>query len=407
MSKENLLLCLATLDLSGGSTLRPFIPLIAEHLGASTLEIGFIASFYACIQIAFAPIIGTFSDNIGRKTLLALSFLLSSFTPLLVLLIHTFGYSYHFLFISIIPMAIFRHSQACIKSIIIDRSKATNDGKNPDKTLNIMAQWSCACYIGTTLGPLLVSLIAKESITIVCILSMALFVSAFILTLVGVNDDKNTTFKVKSKQISLNIFRIKYPNKQIQNLIFYHFVAYFALHLYRAGFVLILKHRFELDMNHLAKVLSYKGMIGFGMQLYLSQCKQMTYDAHDLLWKSTLCLSIAMISYGFVHEIHYVYVILIFQECGQSMFRTSFQTVFAHNISKLNSNATQTYIGVLDSLSSFNRSVAPIVFGIVPEQFRYSVVPIVAGMLDLFLFVAQTPKHLKKRIMLSRCVIDM
>eukprot|EP01083_Nonionella_stella_P154220 496621_1 len=80
MSKENLLLCLATLDLSGGSTLRPFIPLIAEHLGASTLEIGFIASFYACIQIAFAPIIGTFSDNIGRKTLLALSFLLSSFT---------------------------------------------------------------------------------------------------------------------------------------------------------------------------------------------------------------------------------------------------------------------------------------------------------------------------------------
>eukprot|EP00483_Globobulimina_turgida_P009856 UN09875 len=153
-------------------------------------------------------------------------------------------------------------------------------------------------------------------------------------------------------------------------------------------------------MSSLAKVLSYKGMIGFGMQLYLSQYnKNKTTrnrnDEYDLLWKSTLCLAVSMISYGFIYEMYYLYVMLIFQECGESMFRTSFQTVFACNISKLSSNSTQTYIGLVDSLSSFNRSVTPIIFGLIPQQFRYFITPILAGCLDLFLFITQRPKHYK------------
>eukprot|EP01084_Bolivina_argentea_P313586 543051_1 len=201
-------------------------------MGASTLEIGFISSIYAIVQIISGPIIGTLSDNIGRKQLLQFSFLASSLTPLIIIIINLFQFNYYLLFISIIPMAIFRHSQACIKSILIDQSIKKN---NENGTLNAMAKWSSSCYIGTTLGPLIISLLTdNESVNIICTTSLCLFVIAFIVTTIFIHD-KNKNFKLKRKQLSLNIFNITFPNKQIKNLIFYHFIAYFALNLYRAG----------------------------------------------------------------------------------------------------------------------------------------------------------------------------
>ena len=146
------LLCLSALDISGGSTLRPFLPIIAEHMGASALEIGFILSTYGFFQIMCGPLLGRLSDTIGRKLILQSSFFFSALTPLLILAIRTLHWHYGYLFVCIIPMAAFRSAQACIKSIIIDDKR-----RAAPRTLTLMAQWSCSCYVGATDGPLLVS----------------------------------------------------------------------------------------------------------------------------------------------------------------------------------------------------------------------------------------------------------
>ena len=399
------LLSLAALDLSGGATLRPFLPIIAENMGASSLEIGFLFSFYSIFQIIFGPIIGNLSDNyMGRKKLLQFSFFCSSLTPFIIMMVNTYKYNYYVLYLSIIPMAVFRHSQSCIKSIIIDQSKIKiikkEDDENKNNAFTGIAKWSMSCYLGSTFGPLLISMItdndkSTDSINMVCISSVSFFIIAFGITSIFINDDNNKkSLNIKSKKFSFNIFGIKFANKEIRNLILYHCFAYFALNLYRAGFILILKNRFEFEMSSIAKIISFKGIIGFIMQFYLSfNNKNDDKKCNLLLLIATLSLSISMILYGLIPNTMYylIYIILIFEECGQSLFRTSYQTVFANAI-KLHGN-TQTYVSLIDSLSSINRSVTPIIFASIPEQFKYFMTPILCGLLYLILFLAKITIH--------------
>ena len=400
MASQLSLLFLAGLDISGGSTLRPFLGIIAEQLGASPLEIGFFLSLYGVFQIIFGPIIGNASDKMGRKTLLQLSFLFSAMTPFLILIINTLQLHHYCLCLAIIPMAVFRHAQACVKSIMIDQSQ--HEHKKQNETFGLMAKWSCSCYIGSTLGPLLVSLFSnnKSSINTVCMVSICFFlISLFIATMFiteSHSPDQQSKVQIKSSPFSMDISIFKFPNKQIKQLILYHFVAYFALHLYRSSFVLILNHRFHLEMHSVAKILTFEGVIGFLIQLYLTQHHRLKNKhnlmEYNMLIRSTLCLGLSMASYGLIGEnVHYLFIILVFERIGESTFRTSFQTVFANKVAKLHSNSTQTYIGLIDSLSNFNRSVTPIIFGVIPDPTRYYLTPIIAGCLDLFLYFTQRP----------------
>ena len=135
MSESFYILCLSMLDMCGSSTILPFLPIIADDLGASTLKIGFIQFIYASLQTLFGPLIGNFSDNFGKKLTLKLGFIASIVTQILLLLSLKFKYKYYVLYICIIPMAIFRHSQACLKSFIAHKSQSNNI-KTQTKAIN-------------------------------------------------------------------------------------------------------------------------------------------------------------------------------------------------------------------------------------------------------------------------------
>ena len=109
---EYIILILAGLDLCGASTLTPFLPVIAETMGASTLEISFLLSLYAVCQVIFGPIIGSFSDGFGRVFSLQISFLGSALTGVFIAILFYFENQTHYwLYIAIIPMAVLRHAQ--------------------------------------------------------------------------------------------------------------------------------------------------------------------------------------------------------------------------------------------------------------------------------------------------------
>src|SRR5688572_29106188 len=61
------------IDLVGFGIIIPILPLYAERHGASTFEIGLLLASYSLAQFVFAPILGTLSDRVGRKPVLAVS----------------------------------------------------------------------------------------------------------------------------------------------------------------------------------------------------------------------------------------------------------------------------------------------------------------------------------------------
>ncbi len=61
------------IDFIGFTVLIPVLPLYAERLGATPVQIGLILTFYALAQLLFLPMWGWVSDRIGRRPVLLVS----------------------------------------------------------------------------------------------------------------------------------------------------------------------------------------------------------------------------------------------------------------------------------------------------------------------------------------------
>lgn len=76
------------IDLIGFGIVIPVLPLYAQRFGASPLVIGVLLGIYSLMQMLFSPILGRWSDRIGRRPVLLISILGSSAGFLLMGLAH-------------------------------------------------------------------------------------------------------------------------------------------------------------------------------------------------------------------------------------------------------------------------------------------------------------------------------
>ena len=63
------------IDFVGFSVLIPVLPLLADRLGASALQVGWIVALYGLAQLLFLPVWGWVSDRIGRRPVILISLL--------------------------------------------------------------------------------------------------------------------------------------------------------------------------------------------------------------------------------------------------------------------------------------------------------------------------------------------
>ena len=61
------------IDFVGFSVLIPVLPLYADRLGATPVQVGLILALYALAQLLFLPVWGWVSDRVGRRPVLLVS----------------------------------------------------------------------------------------------------------------------------------------------------------------------------------------------------------------------------------------------------------------------------------------------------------------------------------------------
>src|SRR5271154_6125619 len=61
------------IDVLGLTIILPLLPFYSEHMGASAITVGAIISVYSLCQFVAGPVLGSWSDRIGRKPILILS----------------------------------------------------------------------------------------------------------------------------------------------------------------------------------------------------------------------------------------------------------------------------------------------------------------------------------------------
>jgi MFS family permease len=79
---------IVAVDVLGLTIMIPLLPFYAERMGASPAQVGWLIGVYAACQLVSGPILGRWSDTLGRKPLLIASqigtcagFLVTAFAP--------------------------------------------------------------------------------------------------------------------------------------------------------------------------------------------------------------------------------------------------------------------------------------------------------------------------------------
>ena len=67
------------IDLMGFGIVLPLLPFYAAIFDASPMTIGLLYSVYSLAQLVFSPIWGSWSDHIGRRPIMLMSTLGSTF----------------------------------------------------------------------------------------------------------------------------------------------------------------------------------------------------------------------------------------------------------------------------------------------------------------------------------------
>ena len=61
------------IDLLGFGLVIPILPTYAKELGASNIQVGFLAGIFSAMNFFFTPFMGSYSDRIGRRPIILLS----------------------------------------------------------------------------------------------------------------------------------------------------------------------------------------------------------------------------------------------------------------------------------------------------------------------------------------------
>lgn len=137
------------IDFIGFSVLIPVLPLFAERLGATPVQIGLMLAVYALAQLVFLPVWGWISDRIGRRP---------------VLLVSLFGTAASFVLLALaedIPTVYLARALAGFFAASVGTAQAVvTDVTPPSERAKGMGLIGAALGAGMILGPMLGGVLA-------------------------------------------------------------------------------------------------------------------------------------------------------------------------------------------------------------------------------------------------------
>jgi len=161
MKRSPLLLIWFTvfIDLVGFGIIIPILPLYAENHGASPTAVGALLASYSVMQFVFAPILGSLSDRVGRKPVLAVSLYGTAVASIVLGLASAAPYALGLIFAARIVDGITGANIATAQAYVADVTTEENRAKG-------MGLIGMAFGLGFVLGPAIGGVLALIDISL-------------------------------------------------------------------------------------------------------------------------------------------------------------------------------------------------------------------------------------------------
>jgi multidrug resistance protein len=173
-SRSVLLVVFATIliDFVGFSVLIPILPLFAERLGATPVQVALLLALYALAQLLFSPVWGWVSDRIGRRPVI----LVSLFGTMLSFLGLTLADSIPALYAARVIAGFFAATIGTAQAVVTDVTRPEDRARG---MAAIGAAFGAGMIVGPMLGGLLSAAGAKVPFFAVALLAAGNFGLAF------------------------------------------------------------------------------------------------------------------------------------------------------------------------------------------------------------------------------------
>jgi MFS transporter, DHA1 family, tetracycline resistance protein len=160
------------IDFVGFSLLIPVLPLFADRLGATSLQVGWIVALYGFFQLLFLPFWGWVSDRIGRRPVILISLLGTAVSFAVLAAAQTIGVVYAARALTGLFAASIGAAQAVITDLTPPTERASGMGL-------IGAAFGASLVVGPAVGGVLAALHEQAPFYAIVVLAGANFLLAW------------------------------------------------------------------------------------------------------------------------------------------------------------------------------------------------------------------------------------
>lgn len=384
MSKAKIIILTTVfIDVLGIGIIIPILPFYVQSFSASAILMTSLFAVYSLCSFLSAPVIGKFSDKIGRRPML----IGSIFSTAIGWFVFAYAPSILFLFIGRIIDGIMAGNLPMAQSYLVDISK---DDKDRAANLGLIgAIFGLGFIIGPFLGGLLGHISLRAPFIFVGVLALINTISALFFL-------PESNMHTHNEKVSMNPFiPIKNAFKAVNLRLQYSAWFFFSLAIatYQVIFSLFLKDTLSFDTFQVGLVFGFVGiLIGINQGLLMKKVWLKKFEPHNLEKLMLILFAVGFVLFYF-RNIYGLIIALILTTFGQSTLRG----VMNSNILKeVDNNKKGEALGILSSITSLAMIIGPIVTGFIYAKNIYSPFFVSAVMLLIaFFLIYKKYKHIK------------
>lgn len=348
------------IDLVGFGIIIPILPLYAERQGATPFQIGALLASYSLMQFIFAPILGSLSDRVGRKPVLALSLLGTAVASVTLGLASSLPNGLWLLFVARTIDGITGANLSTAQAYVADVT-------TPEKRAKGLGLLGMAFGLGFVLGPAIGGTLASVDIALPFYFVAALALGNSILMLFRLPEPKqHQSFAVHAKsRFSRVADAMRSPATRL--LLIITLLGTLAFAMMESTLALLLKDRFGYGEAEAGYVFAFIGVVIAAVQGGLISRLVARFGERPLLVAGSAILAIALALLGapLPASLAILLVSVSLLAAGSGVQTPALSSLVSRHAP---SAAQGTSLGINQSMSALGRIVGPLAGG-----FCYSV----------------------------------
>ncbi|HWP41602.1 MAG TPA: MFS transporter [Blastocatellia bacterium] len=343
------------IDLVGFGIVIPVLPLYAARFGASPTVIGLLLSVYSVMQFIFAPVLGRLSDRVGRRPVLLVSMIGTSFGFMLMGL----AGSLELLFLARIIDGITGANISTAQAYIADVTP-------PEQRSRGMGLIGAAFGLGFIVGPAIGGVMSQVSLAAPFYFAAGLAAANAVALSFLLPESLSAEHRIEARRRAtiLQVFR-ESGSWQLAALMATYFFATVSFALLTAIYALFTRRRFGYDATHNGYIFAFLGLLGAIIQGGLLGRLLSLFSDKTLAVAGTLVMTASMFA---LPESRTVWMLLAASTgiaIGNSLVTPTLNGLASRTVSA----AWQgRMLGVLQSVASLARIIGPVLGGVLLDR---------------------------------------